>query len=89
MFATTAGEVHRESFCEPLRSSELIPAQPRCIFGNGDDTESSRSGARSERVCWKLFSLPCFREAAVAWVSQQAGGTRVTQGGGRSVRTRD
>lgn len=47
MFASTPGEVHRGSFCGPFRLSELIRARPRCIFGNGDDTESSRSGARS------------------------------------------
>ncbi len=65
MFAATPGELHRESFSEPFRFSELIPAQPLRIFGNGDDIESSRSGARSEPVCWIVFSRPSFREAVV------------------------
>ena len=89
MFATTPGGLHRESFSQPSRFSELIPAQPLFIFGNGDDTESSRSGARSERVHWMLYSRPSFREAPLACVSQEPGGIRVTQGGGRSVRPRD
>ena len=88
MFAATPGELHRETVSQPSRFSELIPAQPLCIFGNGDDTESSRSGASSERVHRMLFSRPCFREAPVAYVSQEPGGTPVTQGGGSSVRPR-
>ena len=63
MFAATAGEVYRESFCVPFRFSELIPAQPRCVFGNDDHTASPHSGARSERVAWILSSESCFCDA--------------------------
>lgn len=70
MFATTPGYVHRESFRGLLDAARVVPAQPRCIFGNGDDAESSHSGARPERVCWTIFSWPSFREAVVACVSQ-------------------
>lgn len=69
MFAATPGELYRETFSQPSRFSELIPAQPRCIFGNGDDTETARSGARSKRVRWVLISRPWFREPVVAGVS--------------------
>ena len=71
MFAATPGELHRASFSDPFRFSELIPARSVCIFGNGDDTASPHSGARSKRVRWMLFSRPGFREAAVACVSQK------------------
>lgn len=70
MFTATPGELHRESFSQASRFSELIPAQPRCIFGNGDDTESPYSGTRSKRVRWMLFSRPSFLEAADARASQ-------------------
>lgn len=63
MFATTSGHVDKASFSELFDFARVIPARPRCIFGNGDDTASAHSGARSERVRWMLLSRPCFRDA--------------------------
>ncbi len=65
MFATTSGQVHGASFSELFGFAQVVPTRPRCIFGNGDDTALSHSGARSERMRWMLFSRPSFCEAAL------------------------
>lgn len=89
MFATTSGHVHRASLSELFAIAQVVSAQLLCVFGNGADRASPHSDAHSERVVGMLFSRPGSTEAVVVCVSQKAGGTRLTQGGGRSVRPRD